>query len=196
MKSIAAAAATSLLLLAAAPPPAPQEVYGHWVIEQARSAPILDKRRARRCWGRDGRLSGHNSCNAMSASFTLDGAKIAIGTIATTRMACPELQREQEDCILSALELAATARACDDGLLEIRDAEGHGLLPATRAPTEQRCAGARPPTSSMSRWPPGWRPSWFAHDLLRGKGPSSPRHLDEAVWLHRLPCGARSRPAA
>ena len=61
------------------------------------------------------------------------GAKIAIGTIATTRMACPELQREQEDRILSALELAATARVRDDGLLEIRDAEGRGLLRATRA---------------------------------------------------------------
>lgn len=135
MKSIAAAAATSLLLLAGcAAPPAPQEVYGHWVIEQARSAPILDKRRARLVLGRDGRLSGHNSCNAMSASFTLDGAKLAIGPIATTRMACPELQREQEDRILSALELAATARVRDDGLLEIRDAEGRGLLRATRAP--------------------------------------------------------------
>ena len=49
-------------------------------------------------------------------------------------MACPELQREQEDRILSALELAATARVRDDGLLEIRDAEGRGLLRATRAP--------------------------------------------------------------
>ena len=133
MKSIAAAVIPMLLLAACAAAPAPQEVYGRWVIEQARSAPILDKRRARLVLGRDGRLSGHNSCNAMSASFTLDGAKLAIGPIATTRMACPELQSEQEDRILSALELAATVRVREDGLLEIRDAEGRGLLRATRA---------------------------------------------------------------
>lgn len=137
MRFIAAVAVPMLALAAcAATPPSGQEVYGSWVIEQARSAPIVDKRRARLVLGRDGRLSGHNSCNAMNASFTLQGAKIAIGPIATTRMACAELQREQEDRILSALELAATARVRDDGLLEIRDAEGRGLLRATRVPAD------------------------------------------------------------
>ncbi len=137
MRFIAAVAVPMLALAAcAATPPSGQEVYGSWVIEQARSAPIVDKRRARLVLGRDGRLSGHDSCNAMNASFTLQGAKIAIGPIATTRMACAELQREQEDRILSALELAATARVRDDGLLEIRDAEGRGLLRATRVPAD------------------------------------------------------------
>lgn len=116
-------------------PPAPQgDIHGTWVIEQARAEPILDKRRARLVLGRDGRLSGHNSCNAMNGRFTLEGDRIRIGSVATTRMACPELQREQEDRILTALELAVTARVRPDGLLEIRDADGRGLLRATRAP--------------------------------------------------------------
>ena len=140
---LAAVAIVSTALLggcAGAPAPAPapamppaQEVYGPWVIEQARSAPIIDKRRARLVLGRDGRLTGHTSCNAMNASFTLQGTRLAIGPVATTRMACGELYREQEDRILTALELAASARVRDDGLLEIRDAEGRGLLRATRA---------------------------------------------------------------
>lgn len=116
--------------------PAAPDVHGAWVIEQARSEPIIDKRRARLVLGRDGRLSGHNSCNAMNGSFTLEGDRIRIGPIATTRMACAELQREQEDRILSALELAVTARVRPDGLLEIRDADGRGLLRATRAPAD------------------------------------------------------------
>jgi heat shock protein HslJ len=121
---------------AAAPRPAPVslDVHGAWVIEQARSAPLLDKRRARLVLGRDGRLSGHGSCNAMSAAFTLAGERIGIGPIATTRMACGELLREQEDRVLTALELAATARVRPDGLLELRDAEGRGVLRATRVP--------------------------------------------------------------
>ncbi len=135
MMKFAAVAAALALAGCAAAPTAP-EVYGRWVIEQARSAPILDKRRARLVLGRDARLSGHDSCNAMSASFTLDGERIRIGPVVTTRMACPELLLEQEDRILTALELAATAKVRADGLLEIRDSEGRGLLRATRAEEE------------------------------------------------------------
>ncbi len=48
-------------------------------------------------------------------------------------MACSRLLLEQEDRILTALELAATARVRPDGLLELRDAEGRGVLRAVRA---------------------------------------------------------------
>lgn len=134
MKLAAPVLLSAVLAAGCAATPAPADIHGTWVIEQARAEPILDKRRARLVLGRDGRLSGHNSCNAMNGSFTLEGDRIRIGPIATTRMACPELQREQEDRILTALELAVTARVRSDGLLEIRDADGRGLLRATRAP--------------------------------------------------------------
>ncbi len=117
-----------------AAPPVSREVHGSWVIEQARTEPILDKRRARLVLGRDGRLAGHTSCNAMSGPYTLQGDKIQFGAIATTRMACGPLLLEQEDRILTALEIAATARVRPDGLLELRDADGRGVLRATRAP--------------------------------------------------------------
>ena len=117
-------------------PPVSREVTGAWVIEQARTEPMLDKRRARLVFGADGRLSGHTSCNAMNGPYTLQGDRIRIGAIATTRMACGPLLLEQEDRILTALELAATARVRPDGLLELRDADGRGVLRATRAPDE------------------------------------------------------------
>jgi heat shock protein HslJ len=106
--------------------------FGQWRIEQARTEPIIDKRKAQLTLGADGQLSGHTSCNTMTASFTLDGANLRVGPIATTRMACGPLQLEQEDRILTALELAVSARVRDDGLLELRDADGRGLLRATR----------------------------------------------------------------
>lgn len=111
-----------------------RDVTGVWVIEQARTEPILDRRRARLVLGADGRLSGHTSCNAMNGPYMLQGDKIRIGAIATTRMACGPLLLEQEDRILTALEIAATARVRPDGLLELRDADGRGVLRATRAP--------------------------------------------------------------
>jgi heat shock protein HslJ len=141
MRLIPCSLALSALAACAAPPsaepaapPASRAVTGVWVIEQARTEPILDKRRARLVLGTDGRLSGHTSCNVMNGPYTLSGDKIKIGAIATTRMACGPQLLEQEDRILTALELAATARVRPDGLLELRDADGRGVLRATRAP--------------------------------------------------------------
>jgi heat shock protein HslJ len=110
----------------------PTSLLGPWRIDQARSEPIRDRERARIEITSDGRFTGHTSCNTMNGSYTLQGDRIRFGPPATTRMACAELQREQEDRILTALELAATARVRPDGLLELRDAEGRGLLRATR----------------------------------------------------------------
>jgi heat shock protein HslJ len=110
----------------------PSQVQGAWRIEQARSAPIIDKRQARLDFGADGRLSGHTSCNVFSTTYTLQGEQLRIGTVVSTRTACAELQSEQEDRILNALELAATVKVRPDGLLEMRDREGLGVLRAMR----------------------------------------------------------------
>ncbi len=108
------------------------EPLGLWRIDQARTEPILDRRRARIEFGPEGRLSGHTGCNSLSGRYTLVGSVLTIGPVATTRMACGELQREQEDRILTALELATSARVRPDGLLELRDADGRGVLRGTR----------------------------------------------------------------
>jgi heat shock protein HslJ len=119
----------------AADPPAaaPPSVRTEWRVVQARSEPMLDTRRARLDFRADGRLVGHTSCNSLSASYTLDGDRLKVGPVVTTRMACARLQMEQEDRVLTALELAATARVRGDGLLELRDADGTGVLRAVRA---------------------------------------------------------------
>ncbi len=137
---------------AAQAPAAADSVLGPWKIVQARVEPILDQRSARLDLGADGRLSGNTSCNTMSAPYTLDGSKIRIGAIVTSRMSCSPLRLEQEDRILSALESAATAIVRHDGLLEIRDSDGRGLLRATRfesADQARRETASQPPTA----WP-------------------------------------------
>lgn len=126
-------------------PAAARDVRGAWKIVQARIEPILDARRARLDLGADGRLSGHTSCNTMSAEYALEGSSIRIGRIATTRMACGPLLMEQEDRILSALEAAKTIKVRDDGLLEIRDEDGRGVLRALRFETEQATAPTQAP---------------------------------------------------
>lgn len=121
---------------AQAPAPAPAdpalEVRGRWRIEQARTEPIYDRALARLDFGADGRLTGHTSCNTLSATYVLQGDRLRVESISTTRQRCGRQQLEQEDRILTALELAVTARVRLDGLLELREAEGRGVLRATR----------------------------------------------------------------
>ena len=86
----------------APPPPTALDIHGTWVIEQARAEPILDKRRARLVLGRDGRLSGHNSCNAMNGRFTLEGDRIRIFVQGELAVRLIEVIALREDCIRTA----------------------------------------------------------------------------------------------
>jgi heat shock protein HslJ len=121
---------------AAAPAPvaAPDAaVLGAWIIEQARSAPLTDKSKARLVFGPDGAMSGHASCNTMRGRYTLEGNALKIGAIATTRMACSEALLEQEDRVLTALERARRAAVPPHGFLTLWDADGAVLMRASRA---------------------------------------------------------------
>jgi heat shock protein HslJ len=132
---VSIAALSGLALAACAPAsaaPRALSVKGVWRIDQARTEPILDRSKARLDFRADGTLTGNGSCNTLRASYTLKGADIKIGPVVTTRMACGTLQMEQEDRILQALENAATAKVRGDGLLELRDADGRGVLRGTR----------------------------------------------------------------
>ena len=72
----------------------------------------------------DGTLAGNATCNSYNGTYTTDGDKIAIGPLATTRMACAtEELNAQEQEYLASLAKAATY-AISDGTLELRDAGG------------------------------------------------------------------------
>ena len=140
--------------VAAAPASAePTSLLGAWKIVQARTEPILDQRHAQLVLGADGQLRGHTSCNTMSAPYTLDGSRIRVGAIVTTRAACSPLRLEQEDRILTALESAVTATVRGDGLLEIRDSDGRGLLRAVRFEPAAPADALPPAPQTLGTWP-------------------------------------------
>lgn len=126
--------AAALLAACAQAPRRPEAltVGGAWRIDQAMVEPLLDRRRARLDFSADGRLTGHASCNTLTATYTLAGDRFTLGPVVATRMACAALQMEQEDRILTALARAATAKVRPDGLLELRDADGRGVLRGSR----------------------------------------------------------------
>lgn len=74
-------------------------------------------------FGEDGPLFGSGGCNRYRGRFTVDGARITIGPLATTRMACPGPVMEQEAQYLAALGRATTWRI-DGDTLELRDDDG------------------------------------------------------------------------
>jgi heat shock protein HslJ len=77
----------------------------------------------------DGTLNGSDGCNTYNATYTVDGPAIAIGPLATTRMACPsdDLQ-PQSQAYAEALAAAVVWSVEPDGSLQLRDAEGALLV--------------------------------------------------------------------
>lgn len=57
----------------------------------------------------DGRLSGSDGCNRLSADYEVDGKRMKFGAVAATRMACPE-GMEQAQKLHAALEQVAGYR--------------------------------------------------------------------------------------
>jgi heat shock protein HslJ len=55
-------------------------------------------------FGEDGALSGSSGCNTFNGTYTLDGNAIAVGPLATTKMACADDVMAQEQAFLAALQ--------------------------------------------------------------------------------------------
>ena len=100
----------------------------------------------------DGTVAGSSGCNRYTATYKLDGETLEIGTVATTKMACPPPADGVERAYLAALERVAGWRV-DDGELVLADAQGDELLRFA----EPSLVGA-----------------WIATMFLQGDGVSSP----------------------
>jgi heat shock protein HslJ len=77
----------------------------------------------------DGQVSGSSGCNRFHGSFKVDGKMLAIGSLATTRMACEDAVMAQEQEFLRALQSAETW-AIVRGMLDVHRADGERVLMA------------------------------------------------------------------
>ena len=73
----------------------------------------------------DGQVAGSGGCNAYTGSYTVDGATIKIGPLASTQKLCntPDGVDTQEQQFLAAMD-AATTYAINGDTLELRDDSG------------------------------------------------------------------------
>jgi len=124
------------LVFEAAPPPRLEgvtwEVTGFNNGRQAVVSPILGTTLTLSFEG--GSVVGHAGCNPFRATYTSEGARLAVGPAAATRKACPgEGVMEQEREFLAAIESATTWAIDDRGMLDLHRRDGERALIANPA---------------------------------------------------------------
>ena len=83
----------------------------------------------------DGAISGSDGCNSYNGTYEVDGRSIAIGDLASTKMACSSDElNEQSVAYGEALAAATTWNVEPNGILTLYSAEGNVLV--TYAPAE------------------------------------------------------------
>jgi heat shock protein HslJ len=118
--------------LAVFTPYQPSALVGEWqaiAINNGKEAvvSVLNDTTVTAIFGADGKLTGNDGCNSYNGTYTIDGDKITIGPLATTRMACEQAVMDQETAYLNALAKAATYTLGKDSL-ELRDVDGALLV--------------------------------------------------------------------
>jgi heat shock protein HslJ len=124
-----APAAEAAPAAASAEPPVTHELAGtRWVLTQLGSDPVVPAQgRPEQFIALDSsqqRVAGNAGCNRLIGSYTLEGDQLGFSQMATTRMACPDMERES--ALLKALEATKSWRI-DGAQLDLLDA-GANLL--------------------------------------------------------------------
>lgn len=103
---------------------APTSLNGtSWQIEHISGAAVLPDIATHIAFA-DGRISGTAGCNRLMGSFTQSADNLAFGSVASTRMACPPAQMEQERSLIAALEQVRRWDFSTDGRLLLRGDAG------------------------------------------------------------------------
>lgn len=103
-----------------------------WVVEDIGGRGVVDRLRTSMAFGAEGRVSGSGGCNRFTGGYTLDGASLRLGQMASTRMACVPATMDQERRFFDALA-AVTGWRLENGLLHLTGARGATLIRLSRA---------------------------------------------------------------
>jgi heat shock protein HslJ len=98
-------------------------------------------------------MSGSSGCNRYRAPYTVDGDRMRLGAMATTKMACPGLGGEVEQAFTTELE-RVSRWAVDEGELVLYDGDDERLRFRTASPAGRwEVTGIRLPDSVSSPLP-------------------------------------------
>lgn len=94
-----------------------------WQIEHISGAAVLPDLPTQIAFA-DGRISGTAGCNRLMGSFTQSADNLTFGNVASTRMACPSAQMEQERKLIATLAQVRRWDFSADGRLLLRGDAG------------------------------------------------------------------------
>jgi heat shock protein HslJ len=118
-----------------------------WAVVAIAGAPTIADARPSMAFGQDGQVGGTSGCNQYRATFHTSGDAIAIGDLASTRMACDPARNAQEQAFTLALTSVDGWRLADDGSLELDGPSAILARPAGEAPAGSAAAPALPGSS-------------------------------------------------
>jgi putative lipoprotein len=130
---IAAVAGAALLASACVARPAAPLANTSWTLVTLAGQPILAETTVTLAFESAGSAGGKDGCNTYSGSYTLSGAQLSFGQMASTMMACPEPIMNQAAAYLKAVGQTAGYQI-DGGTLTLRDAGGNALATFARQP--------------------------------------------------------------
>lgn len=93
-----------------------------WVAEDIQGRGVIDDLQSHITFTAEGQAHGSGGCNAFTGGYTLDGATLTFGPLASTRKACPPAIMNQETRFHQALGEVRGYRF-ENGLLILLDAE-------------------------------------------------------------------------
>ncbi|MDG2224024.1 MAG: META domain-containing protein, partial [Rubripirellula sp.] len=99
-----------------------------WLVEDINGGGVVDRAQTTIAFSKDGGVSGSTSVNRFRGTATVDGNKISVGPLATTRRAGPPALMDQESTFVKAIETVTSFQIEATGLLVLRNEKGDSVL--------------------------------------------------------------------
>lgn len=109
----------------------PGDLVGKWDLKTIQGEPVLDEGPTMLEFNEEGRVAARAGCNNIMSSYELSADGIRFGQGASTMMACPQPQMDQEQGFIKAME-AARGYALDGDTVRFNDGDGNALFSASR----------------------------------------------------------------
>lgn len=103
-----------------------------WIAEDIMGRGVVDRAQSTLQLLPEGRVAGSSGCNRFTGKGVVSAGKVEIGTLATTRMACPPALMDQEAKYLKALAVSRRYEIGGDGLMRFFDENGTAILRFSR----------------------------------------------------------------
>jgi len=114
---------------------APPVLAGQWRVEDLDGRGVLDRVSPTVTFA-DGGVSASAGCNRLSGAFEQSGARIRIGPLVSTRMACSPALMEQERRLATSLQAVNTVAGAEGGAVRLAGPGGASLLLRPAGPGE------------------------------------------------------------